>query len=142
MRRFLPLLLLSAACGQPLAIKIRDTREDPDTDVILDACDVLEIECVEAQHSDGALTLILTDNDDSDTNVEGENFDRPCRPVSWSSGSDPYILAHEIGHAMGLEHVDDPDRLMYTTAGTLTTHRELATVWRHVDRLAACAGGA
>lgn len=38
----------------------------------------------------------------------------PCGPViRWEPGSPPTTAPHEIGHAFALEHVDDPENVMY-----------------------------
>jgi hypothetical protein len=41
-------------------------------------------------------------------------------PFTWTSGWGTIFL-HEAGHALGLAHVNDPQQLMYPTAGYVTT---------------------
>lgn len=46
----------------------------------------------------------------------------PCDPIVWVVEND-FIFAHEMGHALGLQHVDDDDNLMspdHAGAGWLT----------------------
>jgi hypothetical protein len=53
-----------------------------------------------------------------------------CAPVSWSI-DEPLALAHEIGHALWLQHADDPANLMYPyDRGTELTDAQIDTM-RH-----------
>jgi hypothetical protein len=40
-------------------------------------------------------------------------------PFGWIAGWGP-VLLHELGHVMGLEHVDDPEQLMYPSRSYVT----------------------
>jgi hypothetical protein len=37
---------------------------------------------------------------------------RRCLRVAWAN-KDPWVIAHELGHLMGLDHVSDPDNIMF-----------------------------
>ncbi len=41
-------------------------------------------------------------------------------PTATASGAAPFTLAHEVGHVLGLGHVDDRNRLMFESTGRIT----------------------
>ena len=49
------------------------------------------------------------------------------------------LVAHELGHALGLEHVDDADNLMYAHSSTFELRDDqLEKVDRVAGRLSSC----
>lgn len=98
---------LCSACVEPLPINARDEsgvaslRELPR--VVADACDVLGLECEAVDHEYGAVTLDLINTSD---HVLGRSGGTPCAPWAWSVPRTT-IVAHEIGHVLGLDHVDE-----------------------------------
>lgn len=63
-----------------------------------------------------------------------------CRR-SLESPREPVMLAHELGHALGLEHVEDPANVMHTFVGRDTvslSDEQHEALWGEVERLARC----
>lgn len=71
--------------------------------------------------------------------LAGLATDRVCEPRVWATGR-PNVLAHELGHVLGLNHNDDPDNVMHPVPGELTTETQMTRVHRHAHNLAACVG--
>lgn len=70
----------------------------------------LELDRTDARPN-GAVVLVRVDA--SHTTFDGHDdwVDR-CSPIAWAPDK-PYLLAHEVGHTLGLEHVDDPLNVMW-----------------------------
>jgi hypothetical protein len=59
------------------------------------------------------------------------------------SPREPVMLAHELGHALGLAHVDDPANLMHAFVGRDTlevTTEQHDALWDAMERLSLCGG--
>ena len=108
----------------------------------------LEYELVRPEarlRSYGAVDLTIVDLAHGvDARVGGSAYQpAPCRPRV-GVDADGRLLAHELGHVWGLEHVEDPANLMFFRAGDPgeITDEQYETVDREVSLLLACIDGA
>lgn len=141
MRRWLLALTAICACD---TVPIHLTGIQ-DRDVVTEAIEAhlnLGIEFVPYQY--GAVTLDLRDEGitrDDGTPVEGRAYDgRVCRRQAWSTRK-PKVIAHEVGHTLGLDHADDEHNLMARAAAAsdgLVTDDQHATLRREVGVLRFC----
>lgn len=117
----MPIALVLAACTEPIAIGARVTDEDGKRlgllAVVRDACSLWGLECFDASRlRSPAMDLEIRPRRFSGEcdHVEGESDDpwRWCAKEAWAE-SDVIVVAHEIGHLFGLEHVDDGENVMH-----------------------------
>lgn len=135
----------AAGCGsiRDVSLVVIDARSDASEDIVQDACAVWDLTCVSTLEEVGAVMVILSDRpgliEGSDVELGGLATVRACKPRVWSMDSH-LVLAHELGHVLGLRHVADPNNVMHLSPGTETTPDQTERVHRHAYRLAACVG--
>lgn len=135
--KLLPLLALIAGCSGTVKVAT-DPHAMPEVE---EACDFLELECEHTSKTYGAIEIEISD----DCLFEGDpvlGFMVPtlCEPQGCSQ-LDPWTLAHEIGHALNLEHVEDLDNIMHasrTTDEPTILREQLVTVSDAAVTLDAC----
>lgn len=110
-------LLLACSCAEPLPLRVRTlSNADPVEvlpEVVTDACEILGVACEATDHEYGAITIDLIPIDSG--RVRGRSQSDHCRRLIWVDPT-PLRIAHELGHAMELEHVDDESNLMHLNA--------------------------
>lgn len=138
-------VLSTAGCQEPYSdqIPIYWGRSAPEEPAFVDAIeDAFGMEVVETSDPYGAVSVYLY-QEAQDGIVLGESAGfMPCGSSLWST-MEPQTLAHEIGHSLGLEHVDDDANLMHPELGPgrfelndeqLETARISAGWWSQCDR--------
>jgi hypothetical protein len=90
--------------------------DDQAMDLLASAGLVLGVDFELVDYWHGALVIDLINLADGEQVVGTALTHDGCSRSLWASRSDPLILAHEIGHLLGLPHVPDPANLMYPYA--------------------------
>lgn len=108
------------------------------------ACEILGIQCESTTKAYGAIKLRIVDEGEScdldDEHVLGYMDDSGCTPRGCSE-LDPWTIAHEFGHALDLDHVEDRTNLMYPSRapnGIKLELPQLETVAAAADRMDVC----
>lgn len=146
-RRFALASMLLGGCAHDnaVAFKLYDQRDEPSKRELEDACDVWGLDCytITGEDDRGVVTLILSDalwDLEDGRQAEGIILRRGCSPVILAVG-DSGAIAHELGHALGLQDSDDPDNVMADGSGPDVSGRQRARVQTHADWQALCVGG-
>ena len=143
---------LPLACAEPVPIALSALRHDEgDTALVDEAVAILGVEWEPSTRSRGTVHLTLIDGDPSDTT----QFDSAGVTVigqrrCWKAVialRHPTIVAHELGHALGLDHVCEApcpselaENLMNgeTSLGTELSDEQTETIDRERGRLTRC----
>lgn len=115
MRGSVAIAIALAACSPP------DGRSDEvqviypplllelDPETVAAAEEITGLEVVESTRPDAIVVVTVPE---SINKKRGATFGDYCSRVIWTIDR-PRTFAHEIGHALGLAHVDDPPNLMH-----------------------------
>jgi hypothetical protein len=110
-------VLLACSCAEPLPLRVRTLSSSKPVkvlpEVVTDACEILGVACEPSRRAYGSVTIDLIPIDDG--RVRGREQSDLCRRLIWVDPT-PLRVAHELGHALELDHVDDRSNLMHINA--------------------------
>lgn len=114
-----PAPVAAVASPAPVYVRVIDWRRLDRSDVLGPACAHLRIKCEPTVYARGAVTVVLTDPFPAvalgfpvNSVVLGVSSGDACEGRVWAI-SDVQVVAHELGHALGLDHVSVEGNLLY-----------------------------
>jgi len=105
-------VVLASGCGQPVPVQIRDSPGD--AALVDDAFSLLGLEYEFSDRVRGTIYIALYDELDPES--RGQTLRRARCYKAIVAERHPWVIAHEISHALGLDHCRatcEPGNLMY-----------------------------
>lgn len=141
-------LLVGCSVNESLPVFVVDDRSDRSVDPferISQACELWEIECIEARELHRAWVVVLSDSHGASTSDGGRHcgdtrYDR-CLPFTWVACLELHTVEHELGHAFGLGHSSDRNNVMQHDAnadGASTTREQREAFHKQLERFGRC----
>lgn len=122
-------LLTIVSCAPPDDLTLEWRFIDQRADGMAEACALADLDCSEVIYSWGALTMRPAK--DGQRSCGRTEADSQCRPEAFGCDVcgghvlEPELrgicMLHELGHVAGLEHVDDPENVMFPRSGRENT---------------------